>query len=85
MTSTTKAAIITGKTQGRLDYLKDANAEIAENLKDESYQPIELIERRKNDFDFISENIDELFDMIQRLTTENEILAYKLERSKITR
>ena len=83
MTSIIKAATITGRTQGRIDYLKTANAEIAENLKDESYQSIELIERRKKDFDFVNENIQELFDMIKKLKSENEDL--KIDNSILTR
>tara|TARA_R110000803_G_scaffold200577_1_gene264984 strand:+ start:7910 stop:8173 length:264 start_codon:yes stop_codon:yes gene_type:complete len=83
MTSLIKAATITGRAQGRIDYLKDANAEIAESLKDESYQSIELIERRKRDFDYVNENIQDLFDMIKILKSENESL--QIDNSILTR
>ena len=87
MTSLIKAATITGKTQGKIDYLKLANAEIAEDLKNNYYQSVELIERRKRDFDIVNENIQELFDMIkkleddkQTLEVENRILTRRLGR-----
>ena len=60
-----------------------ANAEIAESLKDESYQSIELIERRKRDFDYVNENIQDLFDMIKILKSENESL--QIDNSILTR
>jgi len=83
MTSLIKAAQITGKAQGKIDYLKDANAEIAENLTNDFYQSVGLIERRKRDFDIVNENIEQLFDMIKMLKSENETL--QVENTILTR
>lgn len=74
-----KAAELTGQAQGLLDYLKEANTEVAEKLSNNDYQSVELISRRVHDFNKVNDKIEELFKMIDTLADENSYLKSKLK------